>query len=65
MDPGYVECSSSSFLDVKLIMTGTAWISWQRPMGQQMSLWYACRGGDASSCYNQLESAASCTSYSD
>ena len=38
MDTGYVERSSPSFLDAKLIMTGTAWISWQRPVGEQLSL---------------------------
>ena len=37
MDPGYVECSSPSFLDTKLIMTGTAWISWQRPVAEQLT----------------------------
>ena len=27
-------------------MTGTAWISWQRLVGQQLSLWYAYPGAE-------------------
>src|SRR5437899_6875213 len=49
----------------KLIIAGTAWISWQHAVGQQLSLWYAYLGGDASFGVNQLKSASSCTSYSD